>query len=367
MAGPKKVPDSDRLMEEMKKAQQAAAPPDAGRKTLPAHQPTKVMRHPRKEFRPPPRAAKGLDYPAVEVGRSTWLGVDGNPVVVLVDPSTGQDGAAAGAMILARIDAAMTWCDSIFGVRGLGGNAIVAAVGGETDGTGGAYHYGCGFGADGGDWYADVAPDPEMTLGLMVAEIVESYMGLQSRGWNCGGSGGEALSRVLAECQSGGANGALAEYASGPSYDGSNWIDADQGTDGDYPSIGCGVLYLYWLLSQGYTLAAIAQAGEPGGVLAGNYAALTGRPASEAWPAFSAAVQAIGTVTSDDPWSAAPGRSAALRSTPGAARTPAAPAQPAPVSVAAVDDAIASIERGLDVLRRLRASAARPLDAHQRD
>jgi hypothetical protein len=252
------------------------------------------------------RKRSGLfDYPVAPVGVTGWVGADGYPVSVYYDPSLGSDALALAQTVLYCLDGGglLAQADQNFGLRGLAGNVIIAALDGALDGSTGAYHYGCGYGAGGGDWYVDYAAgNPDEVIGLAVAEIVESYMGIQGRGWNCGGSGGEALSRVLAELATGGAQGAMLPYASGPEYDGGNWIDADQGTDGDYPSIACGVLYLWWMLSLGYTIEEIVQAGEPDGTLASNYAAVTGLDASTAFPNFAAALTAAGGPTSDNPF-----------------------------------------------------------------
>lgn len=243
-----------------------------------------------------PKASSGFDYPAQAVGSSKWKGSDGQPVNVFVDPSTGASGQAAAQNVLTQIDTLMAAFDAVFGVQGQGGNVIVCPD------FGGAYHYGCDF-SNGGDWY-ESNEGTDVVVGLAVAEIVESYMGLQSKGWNCGGSGGEALSRVLAEIATGGANGAMVDYAAGTSWDGSDWISRDQGTDGDYPSIGCGVLYLWWMISQGFSIQAIVQAGEPDGTLSTNYAALTGKPSTQAFNDFKNAVQKAGGPSSDNPFNA---------------------------------------------------------------
>lgn len=249
---------------------------------------------------------RGFDFPTKLAGQSNWTGSDGKPVMVYFDPSL-ANGASLAAAILAAIDDLMAYCDWAFGVQGQGGNIIIAALGGATDGSGGAYHYDCSF-SSGGDWYIDAATDPQECVGLAMAEISESYMGLQSKGWNCGGSGGEALSRFLAEIASGGPGGALAPYSSAASWDGSDWISKDQGTDGDYPSIGCGVLYLWWMVSQGYTVDQITQAGEPDGTLSTNYQNLTGKSATQAFCDFKAAAAGLGSPSSfqnDNPWNAA--------------------------------------------------------------
>jgi len=243
--------------------------------------------------------ANGFDYRVTLVGKSAWLGKDGKPVTVYYDPSTGAAGLTVAQYVLEKIEDVMRSCDAWFGVSGLGGNIIVAPD------FGGAYHYGCSF-DQGGDWYLSLS-DQDTTVGLAVAEITESYMGLQAKGWNCGGSGGEALSRVLAEIATGGPDGAMRDYSAGPSWTGADWINRDSGTDQDYPSTGCGVLYLWWLLSLGHTVEQIVQAGESGGVLAGNYRDVTGKKQTDAWTDFKAAIKAIGgagSMQNDNPFGA---------------------------------------------------------------
>ena len=56
--------------------------------------------------------------------------------------------------------------------------------------------------------FEDVAfGNPDLTFGLVQAEVSESYMELQATGWNAGGSNGEGLSRFLAQQVTGGAEG----------------------------------------------------------------------------------------------------------------------------------------------------------------
>src|SRR5207237_6928325 len=75
-------------------------------------------------------------------------------------------------------------------------------------------------------------------------------------------------------------------------------------TDRNMSSTGCGVLYMYWLMSLGHTAAEITQAGCPTGALASNYEVLTG--SKTAWSDFSQAVAGLsGSIRSDNPWSAA--------------------------------------------------------------
>ncbi len=276
-----------------------------------------------------PKAAGGFDFPTTPVGTSKWLGSDGKPVTIYYDPATGAAGQAAAMFILANIDALMAFCDATFGLKGQGGNVIIAAVNGQTNGDGGAYHYGCDF-ASGGTWYEDVSPNTQMVLGLVMAEVCESYMGFAGKGWNCGGSGGEGLSRLLAEIASGGPSGALGGFSTGDSYDGTtDWISKDEGTDQDDNSIGCSILFLYWLLGKSYTIAQIVQAGEPDGTLATTYATLTGEPATAAFTNFKAALAAIGWKTGgnlgDNPWKSP------LPSYPGSGTPTPVPPGPTPV------------------------------------
>ncbi|MBV9671100.1 MAG: hypothetical protein JOZ43_09105 [Acidobacteriales bacterium] len=247
-------------------------------------------------------AAPGqFDYPTQKIGTTP----DGN-VTVYYDPSLGQQGSDLAQQVLNSAADTYNQSQAFFAIAGSPVNVIIAAVNGATDGSGGAYHYGCNFNP-GGDLYVDAAfGNLTMTNGLFVAELTESFMGAQAKGWDCGASNGEALSRFLAEQLTGGANGALAAYATGPAWDQAgrpNWIDATEPTDGDAVSTGCGVVYLYWMLSLGYTAAQLTQAGCPDGTLASNYSTLTGN--NTAWADFSNAVSNLQNgINGDDPFSA---------------------------------------------------------------
>ena len=249
------------------------------------------------------RPARTFDFPAKLVGKTT----DGM-VTLYVDPSLGKPGADLARAILATVGTTYAHCRDYFGVAGQPVNVIIAALGDATDGSGGGYHYGCSF-KTGGDIYCDAAfGNPTLTNGLIAAELTESFMGAQDNGWDCGGSNGEALSRLLGELESGGPEGALAGFSTGPLWERSgrpDWIDATEPTDQDGASIGCGVVYLYWMISKGFAAAEIAKAGCPDGTLASNYTALTGR--SGAWADFSGAVGALPeAIASDDPWTPGP-------------------------------------------------------------
>ena len=256
--------------------------------------------HSQRHRKPP---ARPFDFPTELIGATP-----NKEVTLYYDPALGQPGKTLADQVFAMVGKAYANCQNYFGIAGQPVNAIIAALNHATDGSSGAYHYGCSFNP-GGDLYCDAAfGNPIMTNGLFVAELTESFMGAQNKGWDCGGSNGEALSRLLAELESGGPAGVLAGYATGPDWDRAgrpNWIDATESTDRDAVSTGCGVVYLYWMMSQGHTPAQITQAGCPDGSLASNYHALTGR--SSAWSDFIAAVRALPHgVDSDDPWRALP-------------------------------------------------------------
>ncbi len=244
-----------------------------------------------------------FDFPVIGAGQTK-----DSRVFLYIEPSTGQQGLAVANAILPQLNDLMASNDANFGIKtNRGGNVILAALQGATDGSTGAYHYGCDF-ATGGDWYADLAfGEPDLTLGLVQAEITESYMGLQNKGWGCGDSNGEALSRFLAEMASGGSMGALYDYTTAPSWAKAgfpNWIDATEPTDGDPISIGCGMVYLYWLVSRGFAVSQIVQAGCPRGTLASNYSILG--QGQNAWGDFMAAVKGLPVITSDNPWPVSP-------------------------------------------------------------
>ncbi len=183
-------------------------------------------------------------------------------------------------------------------------DAIVFAVNGQTDGTGGADHDGCDF-ATGNAIEVDASyGNSTRVVALFEAELSECAM----NGQLCGYSNGEALSRWCAAVV--GSN-ALADFATAPQWvqDGTpDWVDQTEHTDQDPDSIGCGMAFLSWLISQGHSLSQVAQTmvslGDDG-TLAELYARLTGNAATEAWSSFSSAVNALpGGVTSDDPFDA---------------------------------------------------------------
>lgn len=255
--------------------------------------------------RAPPAGATPVPSWPTYTGQSQLVGTSSG-VTVYVDPSLGAPALQNANDLLAAADLVVQQNNAIFGITGGPVNVILFALSGLTDGTGGADHDGCDF-STGNDIEADVSfGSPTRVVALFEAELSECAM----NGTLCGVSTGEALSRWCAAVV--GSN-ALPDFATAPIWfsDGMpDWVDQTEQTDQDADSTGCGMAFISWLLSRGQSLSAIAQAMVAlgsGGTLAGLYAQLTGDAASNAWTAFSEAVNALpGGVTSDDPFNGFP-------------------------------------------------------------
>jgi hypothetical protein len=254
-------------------------------------------------LRPPrrPTAAGAPAWPTF-TGTATKVGTSSSGVTVYVDQALGQAGLQNAQDLLSSADSVVAQNNAIFGITGGPVDVIVYAIGGATDGTGGADHSGCDF-TSGNAIEVDASyGSPNRVMALFEAELSECVM----NGNLCGYSTGEALSRWCAAVVS---SNALSDFATAPTWAQSgmpNWVDQTEQTDENAVSTGCGMAFISWLLSQGHHLSQIAQAmvglGDSG-TLAALYAELTGDAASNAWPEFQAAVQALpGGVTNDDPF-----------------------------------------------------------------
>jgi hypothetical protein len=250
---------------------------------------------------PSARASAAPAWPSY-TGTAQLVGTSSSGVTVYVDPSLGAPAMTNAQDLLSDADRIVADNNKIFAVTGGPVDVIVFALNGKTDGTGGADHGGCDF-TTGNAIEVDASyGNSARVSALFEAELSECCM----NGNLCGYSTGEALSRWCAAVV--GSN-ALSDFATAPTWaqDGmANWVDQTEQTDQDPDSTGCGMAFISWLLSQNHSLPQIAQAmvalGDSG-TLAGLYAQLTGQPAGNAWPSFSAAVQALpGGVTSDDPF-----------------------------------------------------------------
>jgi hypothetical protein len=249
----------------------------------------------------PPRAAATPAWPTF-TGTATLVGTSSSGVTVYVDESLGGQGTQNAQSLLSAADSVVAQNNTIFAITGGPVDVIIYALGGATDGTGGADHGGCDF-TTGNAIEVDASfGSPNRVIGLFEAELSECAM----NGNLCGYSTGEALSRWCAAVVS---SNALSDFVTAPSWAQAgmpNWVDQTEQTDQDPVSTGCGMAFISWLLSQGHHLSQIAQAmvslGDAG-TLAALYAQLTGDAATNAWSKFQSAVAALpGGVTSDDPF-----------------------------------------------------------------
>jgi hypothetical protein len=239
-------------------------------------------------------------------GTSQFVGTSpSGRVTVYVDPSLGAQALQNAQDLVNDADRVATANDGIFGTTGGPVNVIVFALGGATDGTGGADHASC-------DYVTGNAIEVDASYGnsARVSALFEAELSECSMNGNlCGENTGEALSRWCAAVVG---NNALADFATAPQWvaDGmADWVDQTENTDQDADSTGCGMAFLSWLIGQGYGLEKIAPAmvnlGDSG-TLAQLYASLTGDAATNAWQNFQNAIQALPNgaqgITTDDPF-----------------------------------------------------------------
>jgi hypothetical protein len=236
-------------------------------------------------------------------GQSQFVGTSpSGRVTVYVDPTLGDPALQNGLDLISDADRVTGANDALFGTAGGPVSVIVFALGGATDGTGGADHMGCDYSTGAAIEVCASFNNSARVSALFEAELSECSMG----GNLCGVSTGEALSRWCAAVI--GSN-ALADFATAPQWaqDGmADYVNRTDPTDQNADSTGCGMAFLSWLMSQGYGLDRIAQTMvtlRDAGTLAQLYASLTSNAASGAFPAFLAAVQALKVgVTTDDPF-----------------------------------------------------------------
>jgi hypothetical protein len=236
-------------------------------------------------------------------GTSQFVGTSSSGrVTVYVDPTLGAAALKNAQDLVNDADRVASANDAIFGSTGGSVSVIIFALGGATDGTGGADHGGCDYSTGNAIELCASFGNSARVSALFEAELSECSMG----GNLCGVSTGEALSRWCAAVVG---NNALSDFATAPTWaqDGMpNFADKTDPTDQNADSTGCGMAFISWLMRQAYTLGQIAQAMVSLGVsgtLAQLYANLTTSPASNAWTAFQSAVNALPNgITSDDPF-----------------------------------------------------------------
>jgi hypothetical protein len=222
-------------------------------------------------------------------------------VAVYVDPSLGAPALQNAQDLLGDADRVVAANNALFGVPGDPVSVIVFALGGQTDGTGGADHDACNFTTGGAIEVCASYGNAQRVSALFEAELSECSMG----GNLCGQNTGEALSRW---CAANVGNNALADFATAPDWAQQgmpDFVDKTDNTDQNPISTGCGMAFLSWLQSQGFTLDKIAPAMVKlgtGATFAQLYAALTSAPQAQAWPKFLAAAKALPKIVNDDPF-----------------------------------------------------------------
>jgi hypothetical protein len=242
------------------------------------------------------------DWPGYR-GTSQFVGFISDAIVtVYVDPNLGPQGLQNAQDLLADAPRVIALNNAIFGTTGGAVSVIVYALGGATDGTGGADHMACDYQRGNNIEVCAAFGNSSRVSALFEAELSECSM----NGQLCGQSTGEALSRW---CASSTSNNALADFATAPDWAQSgtpDFVNNMDPTDQNAVSIGCGMAFISWLLSKRYTLPQIAQQmvtdGDPG-TFAALYGALTGDDPANAWPNFINDVNALPNgVNSDNPF-----------------------------------------------------------------
>jgi hypothetical protein len=247
------------------------------------------------------RATSTPQWPSYK-GTSQFVGTSPvSMVAVYVDPTLGAPALQNAKDLLADADRVVAANNAIFGAPGDPVSVIVFALGGQTDGTGGADHDACNYTTGGAIEVCASYGNSARVSGLFEAELSECSMG----GNLCGQNTGEALSRWCAADIS---NNALADFATAPTWAQAgmpDFVDKTDNTDQNATSTGCGMAFLSWLQSLGYPLSKIAPAMVKlgtGATFAQAYAALTSAPKTDAWPKFLAAAKALPKIVNDDPF-----------------------------------------------------------------
>ena len=250
------------------------------------------------------RVAPAPTWPSY-TGVSNYVGTSlTTQVAVYVDPSLGDPALQNGRDLVGDADRVVKANNAIFGTPSEPVNIIIFALGGKTDGTGGADHNTCDFTNGGNIEVCASFGNSARVSALFEAELSECSMG----GNLCGVSTGEALSRWCAVVV--GTN-ALADFATAPAWAKQgmpDYVNKTDGTDQNEISTGCGMAFLSWLQRLGFLLNTIAPTLVTlgtSGTLAQLYAKLTSGPAADAWPKFLSAAKALPQIASDDPFGAA--------------------------------------------------------------
>lgn len=238
----------------------------------------------RRVFIPTTKAVEALrrvgfrDYPKAVLQGST------EHFNVYYNPPLGAMGRRIANAVLGACERDYQRTSQIFGgitPTGLPVNIILARLP-----QGGAYHYGCSATT----LYCDVRTAPSVTpvfsSFLALAELVEVFEAAQGRGWNCGASNGEGLSRALATERYPRQIVGFTTAAAWLNQGRPDFVNRTDPTDSNPLSTGCAVLFLNYLHYQlNYRWRDIVAAAGPN--LSVTYLRLTG-DARNPFPAFAA-------------------------------------------------------------------------------
>jgi hypothetical protein len=130
-------------------------------------------------------------------------------VSVYVDPTLGAPGLQNAQDLVNDADRVVTANNQIFGTTGGSVSVVIFAIGGATDGTGGADHLGCDYTTGNAIEVCASFQNSARVSALFEAELSECSMS----GNLCGVSTGEALSRWCAAVVG---NNVLSDFATAP-------------------------------------------------------------------------------------------------------------------------------------------------------
>jgi hypothetical protein len=189
---------------------------------------------------------------------------------VYVDPARGHSGLLDADTVLAECEADYARVSGYFGGVSAGPFSVILF-----SNPNGAYHMTCAA----TDLFCDAKTNPaegNYSEFLNVAEFVEVFEAVQAKGWNCGKSNGEGLSRVLATEPYPAELDGFATASSWLDSRRPNYVDRTVSSDTNPLGNGCSVLFLNWLRFQlGYSWLEIVAAGAP--TLGKTYQKLAGK------------------------------------------------------------------------------------------
>ena len=194
---------------------------------------------------------------------------------VYYDALLGATGVNAANAVLSRCEADYNTLRTWFSGTTPGNMPFTVYL---TTGTGGASHASCSATALSLGVYSSNPVNNNFILQLLVAEEDEVFEAAFGHGWDCGASNGEGLSRTLANDLYPGAepSGFVSSHMWLDTPGRPDFINNTEGTDRNYVSIGCSVLFLNWMCFQlGYDWTQIIAAGAS--TLAQTYQNLTGK------------------------------------------------------------------------------------------